>query len=127
MSLLNRFQTQAATLPVASVGEHEAVVELLALAAYVDDAVTDAEFEELATFDSSHVSWDDAAFSILQHLPVAIAHARSGSSTVAALAERITTPTLRQEAVAAVRRLLAADGVSAEESAFLTEVRQALG
>lgn len=127
MSLLNRFQAHAAALPAASVGEHQAVVELLALAAYADDAVTDAEFDELAKFDSSHTSWDDAAFSILQHLPVAIAHARSGSATVAGLAEQITTPALRREAVAAITQLLAADGVNASESAFLTEVRRTLG
>ncbi|MEA2497033.1 MAG: hypothetical protein QOJ29_4944 [Thermoleophilaceae bacterium] len=127
MSLLNRFVTHTATLPDASVSEHQAVVELLALAAYADDAVTDEEFEELAVFDSSHTSWDAAEFSILQHLPVAIAHARYGTSTVTQLAERITIPALRKEAPAAVRRLLAVDGVTADESTFLAEARRALG
>ena len=37
--------------------------------------MTDAEFEELAQFDSGHASWDEPDFSILQHLPLAIAHA----------------------------------------------------
>ncbi len=126
MSFLSRFQRHTAELPHAPVEEHRAVVELLALAAFADASVSDAELSDLADFDASHSSWDDEGFSVLQHLPVAIAHARSGQSTVADLAARITDPTLRAEAVKAVTELLAVDGVSAEESTFLTEVRTAL-
>jgi hypothetical protein len=126
MSILHRVQTNTAALPDASVPEHQAVVELLALAAYADDAVTEEEFAELAAFDTGHASWDDAAFSVLQHLPVAIAHARAGTSTVADLAGRITNPELRSETVAAVEKLLAVDGVTGQESDFLSEVRRTL-
>ena len=126
MSFLARFQKHTSALPTGSVEEHQAVVELLALAAFADASVTDAELDDLASFDATHGSWDDEGFSVLQHLPVAIAHARSGQSTVAELAGRITDPGLRAEALKAVTELLAVDGVTIEESAFLTEVRAAL-
>ncbi|MCU1600624.1 MAG: hypothetical protein JWO22_1333 [Frankiales bacterium] len=126
MSLLRRFQRHTSALPHASVEEHRAVVELLALAAYADASVTDGELGDLAEFDAQHDDWDDEGLSVLQHLPVAIAHARSGQSTVTELAARITDPTLRAEAVKAVTELLAVDGVTGSESAFLTEVRAAL-
>ena len=126
MSFLTRLQKHTAELPHASVEEHQAVVELLALAAFVDASVSDAEFGDLATFDATHSSWDAEGFSVLQHLPVAIARARSGQSTVAELAARIVDPGLRLEALKAVTELLAVDGVTSEESAFLTEVRTAL-
>jgi len=126
MSFLTRFQKHTAELPHATVEEHQAVVELLALAAFADASVSDAELGDLATFDSTHASWDEAGFSVLQHLPVAIAHARSGQSTLAELAGRIHDTALRAEAVKAVTELLAVDGVTATESEFLTQVRAAL-
>ena len=125
MSLLHRVHEQAASLSPGSVEEHQAVVELLALAAYVDNTVTDAEFEELAAFDASHAFWDDEAFSVLQHLPVAIAHARAGSTSIDQLAQLVTTPAVRRDAVKAVSSLLSADGVTADEGAFLQQVRRA--
>lgn len=126
MSFLTRFQKHTADLPHATVEEHQAVVELLALAALADASVSDAEFGDLAAFDAKHSSWDADGFSVLQHLPVAIAHARSGQSTVADLAGRIHDAALRAEALKAVTELLAVDGVTDTESAFLNEVRAAL-
>ena len=126
MSLLDRFRHHAAAVPQGSVDEHQAVVELLALAAFADAAVSDAEFAELAAFDTGHASWDLEGFSVLQHLPVAVARARSGQSTVADLAKRITTREVRREALAEVEKLLKVDGLTGQEPAFLSEVRAAL-
>jgi hypothetical protein len=127
MSLLHRFQSRTAALSQGTVEEHQAVVELLALAAYSDATVSDRELDQLRSFDAAHASWDEAGFSVLQHLPVAIAAVRSGQVTVEQLAARITTPALRRQALDAVAQLLSADGVTSGESAFLDEVRAALG
>jgi hypothetical protein len=125
MSLLDRFRRHTTDLPEASADEHQAVVELLVLAAYADDAVTDAEFEELAQFDAGHVKWDEQEFSVLQHLPVAIAKARKGQ-TVSDLAGRLSTPAIRAEAAQAFASLLTVDGMAKAESDFLYEVQRAL-
>ena len=114
--------------------EHEAAVDLLVLTAYADGRVDQVELESLDAFDADHADWDEGAFSVAQYLPVSLAKVRATlgdeaatDALITASAAAITTPILKAETLAACAALTGVNGVDAAESAFLDQLRTAIG
>ena len=113
--------------------EHQAVVDLLVLTAYCDHRIDQGELDALDAFDADHANWDEGAFSVQQYLPVAVAKVLSaldapdGSThLLAEAAGKITTTSLRAEAISACRSLASADGLDSDDVQFLKQLQDAL-
>jgi hypothetical protein len=131
LDLVHRSSTAAAA-HTADSSEHEAVVDLVVLAAFADGTISEAELQALEQLDLDHAHWDQGEFSVIQYLPVAIAKARRAHEDAAInelledVSRRITTRPLRVEALRYCVVEVADGGVTQDETRFIAQARRAL-
>jgi len=128
-----RPHVRAATEHTDDPAQHAAVVDLLVLALYSDEAIDTAELDALDAFDAAHADWDEGPFSVEQYLPVATAKVRAAldreggaAELMADAASRIGSAALRAATIGYCEEILRVDGLTVEEGEFLQGVRRAL-
>lgn len=132
--MLERLRHHAQRVPrvTEDASEHQAFIELLVAAIYVDHRVTQEELDAIEAFDADHADWESGAFTIGQYFGPAAAKVRRMredgllSMLVIDISARLLGDRVRDEAVDACAALLASDGVTAEEEEFLEMVTAAL-
>lgn len=128
-----RHHTSKATSHSESAEEHAAFVDLVVLAIYADRRVSQAELDALESFDANHASWDGDGFNLSAYMGEATAKVRHAiqspeatRSLIADAGHRITTPSLREEAVRSFAAVLEHDGTTDAERELLAEVAATL-
>lgn len=108
--------------------QREALLDLLHIAILTDAHISLKEDEQLQSAINA-IGWDSTRPREI-HMLNSIARARRATDTAQTIAEFIAvragqfdTPTSQEDAVATLQSLLASDGLSSDEAAFISQVR----